>query len=80
MGSSLQAYEEKNKRRKEEPLLKTKYPLKIKEVQKDMALVEEQETSTTTLTMKGEANNHLEAMIFDNEDEDHVAIIKVTMK
>lgn len=40
MGSSLQAYEEKNKRRKEELLLKTKYPLKIKEVQKDI-LVEE---------------------------------------
>lgn len=30
--------------------------------------------------MKGEANNHLEAVILDNEDEDHVAIIKVTTK
>uniref|UniRef100_A0A0V0GQ39 Putative ovule protein n=1 Tax=Solanum chacoense TaxID=4108 RepID=A0A0V0GQ39_SOLCH len=83
MESSLQAYEEKNKRRKEEPLeqlLKTKYPIKIKEVKKDITLVEEQKASTTTLTMKGEANNHLEVVVVDNEEEDHVAIIKVPTK
>ncbi|XP_059312753.1 uncharacterized protein LOC132063969 [Lycium ferocissimum] len=89
---SLQAHEEKIKMRQEEPLeqlLKTQASFKNFEGEKSyrgngreevMALVEEEGPLATPSIMKGEANNHLEVLVVDKEEEEDLAIISVPKK
>jgi len=92
---SLQAHEEKLKRRKEESLeqlLKLRHPSKILEVKTvteeidngevvaAIEIVEEERVTSKNSIMKIKTTKHSEIVVVDNEEEEDVELIKVPMK
>ncbi|KAH0715264.1 hypothetical protein KY284_008169 [Solanum tuberosum] len=89
---SLQAHEEKMKRRKEhslEQLLKTQVSFKGFEGEKNykemdngeaVEAVEEEEVVSTNLTMKIKITSHLEVVVVVNEEVEKMEPIKVPME
>ena len=88
---SLQAHEEKIKRRQEvslEQLLKLRHPLRIMEVKRAnegigedeaIAVMKEEQVMVTTSTMKLKSTKHSEVVVVDKEEEEDVDTTKKIM-